>query len=172
MRSKKGDAMKDHNFENAPYLRQALNHSASRSIEIDVERYQAYLDNPALSAAQKEEIISALWKIMSAFVELGFGIHPIQQACGQLSEDPLSQEADTEAEAYLIECNRRLHQIVQHLRTSQLTQGQTSFRPCAGDILVMRDENNGNPLLGCNIGDQRHRFALRYWVEPACRFVR
>jgi hypothetical protein len=35
----------------------------------------------------------------------------------------------------------------------------------------MRDENNGNPLLSCNIGDQRHRFALRYWVEPACWFV-
>ncbi|MEM7547697.1 MAG: hypothetical protein AAF367_19395 [Pseudomonadota bacterium] len=86
MRSKKGDAMKDHNFENAPDLRQALNKSAARRIEINVERYQAYLDNPALSEAQKEDIISALWSIMSAFVELGFGIHPVQQACGQLPE--------------------------------------------------------------------------------------
>ena len=53
------------------------------SVEIDVAKYQAYLDDPALSEDQKEEIIKALWSIMVAFVDLGFGVHPAQEVCGK-----------------------------------------------------------------------------------------
>lgn len=83
--------MKDHGFDNAPDLGVALERAASkaeaRNIEIDVEKYQAYLDDPALSDEQKEEIIHALWIIIMAFVELGFGVHPTQHACGQLEKE-------------------------------------------------------------------------------------
>ncbi|WP_300071798.1 hypothetical protein [uncultured Ruegeria sp.] len=79
--------MKDQDFTNAPDLGEALEKASKRSglrtVEIDVERYQAYLDDPALSDAQREDIIQALWTIIVAFVELGFGVHPVQQACGQ-----------------------------------------------------------------------------------------
>lgn len=67
-------------------LRRAADTKTTKTVEIDVERYQAYLDDPALSPAQKEQIIEALWSIMVHFVELGFGVHPVQQACGQLCE--------------------------------------------------------------------------------------
>lgn len=83
--------MKDHEFNNAPDLGKALDQAAKktadRSVEIDVEKYQAYLDDPSLSDDQKEEIIHALWTIIIAFVELGFGVSPTQQACGQLEKE-------------------------------------------------------------------------------------
>ncbi len=73
-------------------LSKALEQATSPSIEIDVAKYQAYLDDPALSDAQKDEIITALWSIMTAFVDLGFGVHPVQQAmdqeaCGQITDE-------------------------------------------------------------------------------------
>lgn len=52
------------------------------SVEVDVLKYQAYLDDPTLSDAQKEELISALWNIIVCLVDLGFGVHPAQQAYG------------------------------------------------------------------------------------------
>jgi hypothetical protein len=52
-------------------------------LEVDLDHYQSYLDDPALTTGQKEEIVGALWAIISAFVELGFGVYPVQQACGK-----------------------------------------------------------------------------------------
>lgn len=54
-----------------------------RVVEIDTAKYQKYLDDPALSDDQKEEIIEALWSIITAFVDLGFGVHPMQEVCGK-----------------------------------------------------------------------------------------
>jgi len=99
---KKGDdVMKDHDFKSAPDLGKALDQAAkkleARSVEIDVEKYQAYLDDPSLSDTQKEEIIHALWTIIVAFVELGFGVHPTQQACGQVERGlDLAGEVDSD----------------------------------------------------------------------------
>lgn len=83
--------MNDHGFYNAPdlgvALERATNKAEARNVEIDVEKYQAYLDDPSLSDDQKEEIIHALWTIIMAFVELGFGVSPTQQACGQVEKE-------------------------------------------------------------------------------------
>ncbi|UWQ83108.1 hypothetical protein [Leisingera caerulea] len=54
-------------------------------IEVDVAFYQDMLDDPSLSDEQKKQIIEALWSIIVAFVDLGFGVHPAQAAnpCGK-----------------------------------------------------------------------------------------
>ncbi len=52
-----------------------------------MKKYQALLDEPGLSEEQKEEFLRALWSIVVTFVELGFGVHPLQEVCGQDSED-------------------------------------------------------------------------------------
>lgn len=70
-------------MDGVDHERQRQEHPA---IEIDYERYQALLDDPSLSESQKRQIIDALWSIIVAFVDLGFGVHPAQAACGQLSE--------------------------------------------------------------------------------------
>ncbi|MCV0370513.1 hypothetical protein [Filomicrobium sp.] len=61
--------------------------SARPIVTVDVEKYQAYLDDPNLSEEQKEEFLQAIWSIMVAFVDLGFGVHPLQEVCGQDSEE-------------------------------------------------------------------------------------
>ena len=61
----------------------ALDKAAKPSLGIDTAKYQAYLDDPSLSEAQKEEIVQALWSIIVSFVDLGFGVHPLQEVLGQ-----------------------------------------------------------------------------------------
>lgn len=61
----------------------AVGDKGQPSVEIDMAKYQAHLDDPSLSDEQKEEIIKALWSIMMAFVDLGFGVHPAQEVCGK-----------------------------------------------------------------------------------------
>ena len=58
-----------------------------REIQVDVERYQALLDHPDLSDEQRREILEALWLLVMTFVDLGFSVHPVQKACGQVSEN-------------------------------------------------------------------------------------
>ena len=59
-----------------------------KGISIDYERYAHYLENEALSEAQKRAFLETLWNIIVAFVDLGFGVHPLKRAgdepaCGQ-----------------------------------------------------------------------------------------
>lgn len=70
-----------------------FNVAAKPRLEIDIEKYQAYLDGSDLTPAQKEDFLRALWSIMVACVDLGFGVHPVQQACGQVEKtlDPRAQ---------------------------------------------------------------------------------
>ena len=60
--------------------------NAPRTLTLDVDRYQKYLDDADLSEAQKQDVLEALWSIIVSFVDLGFGVHPVQRACGQLPE--------------------------------------------------------------------------------------
>lgn len=55
--------------------------NATPSLSIDWELYGTYLEASDLSDEQKREVIEALWSIVISFVDLGFGIHPVQQAC-------------------------------------------------------------------------------------------
>jgi len=36
-----------------------------------------------LNDEQRQQIIEALWSIITAFVDLGFGVHPMQEVCGK-----------------------------------------------------------------------------------------
>lgn len=69
-------------------LGRAFEKAASKPpiVEIDVERYQALLDDPDLTPEQQRQCLEALWSIITAFVELGFNVHPMSHACGQLPE--------------------------------------------------------------------------------------
>ena len=60
--------------------------SSKPSITVDVERYQAYLDGSNMTQAEKEEFLQALWTIIVGFVEMGFGVHPLQEVCGKDAE--------------------------------------------------------------------------------------
>ena len=59
-------------------------------ITVDYEKYEHFLETTDLSEDQKREFIEALWSIIISFVDLGFGVHPAQQAensCGKLQKN-------------------------------------------------------------------------------------
>lgn len=49
-------------------------------LRFDVDEYRKYIEDEDLTEAQAEELLGAIWAVMVAFVDLGFGIHPVQQA--------------------------------------------------------------------------------------------
>ena len=55
-------------------------------VKIDYALYEQYLETSGLSEAEKQEFLDALWSIIVNFVDLGFGVHPLQQACEQKLE--------------------------------------------------------------------------------------
>jgi uncharacterized protein YeaC (DUF1315 family) len=68
--------------------------SAQRIITVDVAKYEQYLDGSDLSDEQKEEFLQAIWMLVSTFAELGFGVHPLQEACGKNNESPEQRPKD------------------------------------------------------------------------------
>ncbi len=50
------------------------------ALQLDVEYYQAFLDDEDITEEQKKELIETIWNIVVTFVDLGFGIEPVQQA--------------------------------------------------------------------------------------------
>ena len=54
-----------------------------QSLTIDYQLYEQYLEDSGLSDKEKKEFLNTLWQLVVGFVDLGFGVHPVQQACEQ-----------------------------------------------------------------------------------------
>ncbi len=78
-----GDARKKTVSANGMQLNKDFCASTKPALKIDIEKYQAMLDEPGLSEAQKKKLLEALWSIVIGFVELGFDVHPLQDVCGK-----------------------------------------------------------------------------------------
>ncbi len=63
-----------------------INEPKASRLTLDVDYYQSFLDDTDIPEHKKQEFIEALWSIITAFVDLGFGIHPVQQATKQNTE--------------------------------------------------------------------------------------
>ena len=61
---------------------------ARPTLQVDIERYAPYLEDADITDEQKRELIEALWSIMVSFVDLGFGIEPVQQVVSEILEVP------------------------------------------------------------------------------------
>ena len=67
------------------------------AIQFDARAFAHFLAESDLTEAQKLEYIQTIWTIALQFIDLGFGIHPIQQACGQFDDvAALGGEADSD----------------------------------------------------------------------------
>lgn len=53
-------------------------------IAVDYDRYAHFLEHSDGTEEQKLEFLQAVWSIIVNIVDLGFGVHPLQQACGQV----------------------------------------------------------------------------------------
>ncbi len=59
-----------------------------KRLEVDLERYQAYIDDNDLSDQQKAEFLNALWTVIVAFVDFGYGVHPVQSSGAEIISFP------------------------------------------------------------------------------------
>ncbi|MFT5067021.1 MAG: hypothetical protein ACJAXK_001298 [Yoonia sp.] len=82
-----GDTFKRSDLLQAFTTAVARDSSGKSLTAADEEEFLDFLDDPSLSKEQKQQIIQALWPIIQTFVEFGFGSHPVQLACGQLTKD-------------------------------------------------------------------------------------
>jgi hypothetical protein len=65
-------------------------------LEIDLGCYKPLFDDPGISDEDKMALLEALWSIVISFAQIGWGVHPVQQAqaarksreiaCGQVGE--------------------------------------------------------------------------------------
>ena len=60
--------------------------SAKRTLTIDVGKYVEFLAESGMSEEAKRVFLEMMWNIVIAFVDLGYGVHPLQEACGQPDE--------------------------------------------------------------------------------------
>jgi hypothetical protein len=65
------------------------------ALSFDPEPYAQYLDDCELTEAQKQEFLEALWSILVAFVDLGFSVHPVQQALEGVNTSSAAVEPDS-----------------------------------------------------------------------------
>ena len=62
-----------------------------KRLEVDVDRYQTYLNDSDLSVEQKADFLNALWTVIVAFVDLGYGVHPVQTVGAEIIRLPSAQ---------------------------------------------------------------------------------
>lgn len=68
---------------------------ASTALTLDCEQFIDLLEDSGLNDEEKRDYIMAFWNLVVSFVDIGFGIHPVQTAlsesCGQNDDDRLDK---------------------------------------------------------------------------------
>lgn len=88
--------MKPHNqtaVKTIPSIERGYRRRSTRQLEIEIEKYQALLDDPNLDACQREDFLASLWSIIVAFIDFGYRVHPVQRV---VPEFPVGEELDRE----------------------------------------------------------------------------
>jgi hypothetical protein len=66
--------MNNHNNDNY------INDEQPMVIEIDWDKYAKHLEGSDIPESEKQEFLETLWSVIVSFVDLGFEVHPVQQA--------------------------------------------------------------------------------------------
>lgn len=77
----------------------ATEHPAPSSdvLQLDAQRYTPYLADLELDERQRLETLAALWNIMRAFVDLGFGVSAVQAVLPFMRAASPTSEQDSES---------------------------------------------------------------------------
>lgn len=76
-------------------------HENPLTIQFDAYEFLHHLEECDLTEEQKIEYLQTVWSIVLQFVDLGFGLHPIQQACGQNEDISLKPALTAPKRVYL-----------------------------------------------------------------------
>lgn len=72
---------------------------ANPNLTIDVDYYQAVIDDPDVSEDRKRELIEIIGNIVIQFIDLGFGVHAVQLVQDEKAKShKLAQHFKTETE--------------------------------------------------------------------------
>jgi len=72
--------MKKHDLtDHTPQAIKACPKDNTPTLHVDIAKYQCFLDDPNLTPSEKEEFLRIMWEIIVNFVELGYGVHPLQE---------------------------------------------------------------------------------------------
>lgn len=97
-------------------------------LRFDPEAYIQYVKEADLTETEAHQLLEAVWLIMTSFVDLRFGIHPVQQAmCARAGV--VRNDADTldQTSALLVSCGEAFR---------EKTLNNAALRPdgpCAGN---------------------------------------
>lgn len=64
------------------------------SLGVDVDYYQSIIDDPDVSESRKRELIEIVGAIIMNFIDIGFGVHPIQLASLDKHQQPKHSEKE------------------------------------------------------------------------------
>lgn len=74
-----------------------INHAADNlGIQLDIDDYLHFLADEDGTDAEKRECLKAVSAIAIAMADIAFGVHPVQQVCGELiksEHDPAKHES-------------------------------------------------------------------------------
>lgn len=85
--------------------------SGNPFVTIDYSLYEEYLEGMDLTDQQKHAFLDVLWNIVVNFVDLGFGVHPLQLAIDASTNSACEKD---------MELARHISQSVVNSKTSQL----------------------------------------------------
>lgn len=72
------------------------NRLSSGGLPLQVEKYRTYLDGMNLTEAQTANVLSALWSLLTAFVDLSFGVDSVHLALPPLQQVPAEKDEAVE----------------------------------------------------------------------------
>lgn len=75
--------------DSTPTISETFAASSKRTLTVDVAKYQEYLDHSDMTPDQKEDFLQAVLNIVVTFVDLGFSVKTIEDACGKDGQSAL-----------------------------------------------------------------------------------
>ncbi|MGD1923194.1 MAG: hypothetical protein ACFB03_03255 [Paracoccaceae bacterium] len=72
-----------------------------KALVLDVDYYDAMLDRPEMTPAQRKKYLEDWWAIMVGFIDLGWAVEAAQTSCGQDFKDAA---ASGEHDPDLLDC--------------------------------------------------------------------
>jgi hypothetical protein len=67
-----------------PSIERAYQRVPTGQLEVNIEEYEALLLDPRLDAEQRAAFLAALWSVIVTFIDLGYRVHPVEQAIDDL----------------------------------------------------------------------------------------
>lgn len=98
------------------------------ALTFDPAEFAAHVAPLNLTDEQANELLGAIWSIMVAFVDLGFGIHPVQQAQNASNGHVNNSDSALDHESALVVSYRETFNTFQQDKAAPRSKGRRGAR--------------------------------------------